>query len=271
MKPLSVGVIGLGAIGSRLVEILGREFSKQARVRFLCDLKKERIAEIKRKWAPAAKAISWQDGVKQADLVIESAAQEIALSVAEKSLRENKQVLILSVGGLLISDNGLQSVLAKTKGRLWIPSGAIAGVDAVLAANQGKVRQVTLTTRKPLAGLEGAPYLRQKNIQLASIKEPTLIFEGNASQAIAAFPRNVNVAATLALAGVGAKKTRIRIFTSPTYRFNQHEVEIEGDFGRIHTEVENFPTPDNPRTSQLAILSAVATLRKIFGHLHIGT
>ena len=270
MKPLSVGVIGLGAIGSRLVEILGKEFSKQARVRFLCDLKKERIAEIKRKWAPAAKAVSWQDGVKQADLVIESAAQEIALSVAEKSLRENKQVLILSVGGLL-NANGLQSILAKTKGQLWIPSGAIAGVDAVLAANQGKVRQVTLTTRKPLAGLEGAPYLRQKNIQLASIKEPTLIFEGNASEAIAAFPRNVNVAATLALAGVGAKKTRVRIFTSPTYRFNQHEVEIEGDFGRIRTEVENFPMPDNPRTSELALLSAVATLRKIFGHLHIGT
>ena len=270
MKTLSVGIIGLGAIGSRIVEILNKEFSRKARVDFLCDLKKKRIAEIKKKWVPRAKALSWKDLVTRADLIIEAASQEIALPVAEKALRENKQVLILSVGGLLVS-NGLQSTLTKTKGQLWIPSGALAGVDGLLAANQGKVRRVTLTTRKPLAGLEGAPYLRKKNISLASIKEPTLIFEGNASEAIAAFPRNVNIAATLALAGVGPRKTRVHIFTSPTYRFNRHEVEIEGDFGRIRTEVENFPMPDNPRTSGLAVLSTVATLRKIFGHVHIGT
>ena len=270
MKPLSVGIIGLGAIGSRLVQILGKKFSKEARVDFLCDLKEERVQAAQKQGAPKAKTVSWQELVGKAELVIESASQEIALPVAEKALRLNKQVLILSVGGLLVS-NGLHRTLAKTKGRLWIPSGALAGVDGLLAANQGRIRRVTLTTRKPLAGLEGAPYLRRKKIHLASIKNPTLIFEGDASEAISAFPKNVNVAATLALAGVGPQKTQVRIFTSPTYRHNQHEVEIEGDFGRIRTEVENLPTPDNPRTSELAILSAIATLRKIFGHVHIGT
>ena len=270
MTPLSVGIIGLGAIGSRLVEILTKEFSREARVDFLCDLREERILAVKKKWAPKAKAVSWDRLVVQADLIIEAASQDIALPVAEKALQKNKQALVLSVGGLLAS-NGLKPLLTKTRGRLWIPSGALAGVDGLLAANQGRIRRVTLTTRKPLRGLEGAPYLRQKKIHLASIKKPTPIFEGNARQAISVFPRNVNVAATLALAGVGPRRTRVKIFTSPTYRWNCHEVEVEGDFGKIHTEVKNLPSPDNPRTSELAVLSSVATLRKIFGHLDIGT
>lgn len=270
MKPLTVGVIGIGAIGSRLLEILAKEFRQEAEVRFLCDLRKERIEEVRRRWAPEAEAVSWQTLVEKSDLVIEAASQKIALSIAKKALKENKQVLILSVGGL-VTWNGLSGILKKTEGRLWIPSGALAGIDGLLAANQGRVRQVTLTTRKPFAGLHGAPYLRRKKIRLSALKAPTLIFEGDASEAIQAFPKNVNVAATLALAGLGPRKTRVRIFTSPTYRQNQHEVEIEGDFGRIRTEVANRPSSRNPRTSELTILSAAATLRKIFGRVQIGT
>ncbi len=270
MKTLKVGIIGLGAIGSRLVEILTQEFRKEARVEFLCDRNQERASEIRGKWAPHAKILSWSSLVEKSDLIVEAASQEAALPVARKALQKNKQVLILSVGGLMVL-NGLIPILNKTKGKLWIPSGALAGIDGLLAANEGTIRQVTLTTRKPLAGLEGAPYLTQKKIQLSEIKEPTLIFEGDALTAIRAFPKNVNVAATLALAGIGPKKTRVRIFTSPTYRRNQHEVEIEGDFGRIRTEVENVPSSVNPRTSELAVLSALATLKKIFGRVSIGT
>lgn len=270
MKPVSVGVIGLGAIGSRLVEILVKEFQSEARVDFLCDLKKYRINETRKKWVPKAQGLPWPVVVEKSDLILEAASQEIALPIAKKALQKNKQVLILSVGGLL-SWNGLSLLTAKTRGRLWIPSGALAGVDALLAANQGKIYRVTLTTRKPLAGLEGAPYLSEKKIRLSSIKKPTLIFKGNASEAIEAFPRNVNVAATLALAGLGPRRTQVRIFASPTYRRNQHEVEIEGDFGRIRTEVENLPSAANPRTSELAYLSCVATLKKIFGRVSIGT
>ncbi|MBI4115714.1 MAG: DUF108 domain-containing protein [Candidatus Omnitrophica bacterium] len=270
MKLISVGIIGLGAIGSRLVEILTKEFHDKVRVDSICDIKEERIEEIQGKWAPRAKSLPWPSLVARSDVVIEAASQEIALSVAKEALKRGKQVLILSVGGLL-AWNGLSLVLKKTKGKLWIPSGALAGVDGVLAANEGRIHKVTLTTRKPLAGLAGAPYLLEKRINLSRITKPTLIFEGNAAQATRAFPQNVNVAATLALAGIGSKRTLVRILTSPTYKRNQHEVEIEGDFGSIRTVVENFPSKRNPRTSELAVLSSVATLKKIFGHLHIGT
>ena len=270
MKPLRVGVIGLGAIGSRLVECLTRQFLKKARVDFVCDCKEDRIQAVQKKWAPRVKPLPWPLLVEKSDLIIEAASSEIAFLVAKKALRKNKQVLILSVGGLL-RRNGLSGILKKTKGRLWIPSGALAGVDGLLAANQGAIQRVTLTTRKPLAALEGAPYLEQKKINLHEIHEPTLLFEGNATEAIRAFPKNVNVAATLALAGIGPQKTKVRVFTSPTYRLNLHEVEIEGSFGKIRTEMENLPSPTNPKTSELAILSAIATLQKIFSPLRIGT
>ena len=270
MKPLKVGVIGLGAIGSRLVEILSREFQSEARIDYLCDLKKDRIRGIQRKWVPKSKAVSWPSLVTQSDLIIETASQEIALPIAKKALQLDKQVLILSVGGLL-PWNGLSLILNKTKGRLWIPSGALAGVDGLLAASQGTIRRVTLTTRKPLSSLEGAPYLQKKRIRLTAIKEPTLIFEGDALEATRAFPKNINVAATLSLAGIGPQKTKVRIFASPTYQRNQHEVEIEGNFGVIRTQVENLPSPRNPKTSELAVLSALATLKKIFGRVSIGT
>lgn len=270
MKPIRIGIIGLGAIGSRLVEILAKEFRDVARVEFLCDLKPDRIREVERKWAPKAQSVSWTTLVDRSELVIEAASQEIALPVAKRALQQNKQVLILSVGGLL-TWNGLSTIVNKTKGRLWIPSGALAGVDALLAASEGAIRRVTLTTRKPLAGLRGAPYFQKKKIRLSAIKKPTLIFRGDAFDAIRAFPKNVNVAATLALAGLGAKKTRVQIYTSPTYHRNQHEVEIEGDFGRIRTEVMNVPSHTNPRTSELAVLSTVATLKKILGRVSIGT
>lgn len=270
MKALRVGIIGLGAIGSRIVEVLVREFSGVARVDSICDLRDERVRTVRKKWLPHAEVLPWMALVEKSDLIIEAASQTVAASVAEKALRSNKQVLILSVGGLL-SWNGLSSVLKKTQGQLWIPSGALAGVDGLLAASQGKVRRVTLTTRKPVSGLVGAPYLEKKGVRLARIKKPTLIFEGSALEAIQAFPQNVNVAATLALAGIGPQKTRVRIFASPTYKRNQHEVEIEGDFGLIRTEMQNLPSRTNPKTSELAILSTVATLRKIFSRVRIGT
>lgn len=270
MKPLRIGIIGLGAIGSCLARIIKKEFSREAQVAFLCDLKEERACKAQKADAPRAKIVDYQVLIQRSDLILEAASQEIAQVVAVESLRQNKQVLILSVGGLL-NWNGLSRTIKKTEGRLWIPSGALAGIDGILSANEGKIRRVTLTTLKPPRGLEGAPFLEKNKIRLSRIKKETVIFKGTAAEAIRAFPKNVNVAATLSLAGIGPHKTQVRIVTSPAFHQNQHEVEVEGDFGTIRTQVKNFPSKTNPRTSELAILSTVATLKKIFSRVRIGT
>ncbi len=148
---------------------------------------------------------------------------------------------------------------------------ALCGIDALKAASVGKIGSVTLTTRKPPKGLEGAPYLKLKKIDLKAITKETTIFEGSARDAVKGFPANVNVSAVLSLAGIGAKKTMVRIVTSPAYKKNIHEVEIIGDAGRITARTENIPSKANPKTSALAIYSAIATLEEIAKSVRIGT
>ena len=113
--------------------------------------------------------------------------------------------------------------------------------------------------------------MKEKNIDLTGIKKETVIFEGTASEAIKGFPKNVNVCATLSLAGIGSQKTKVKIITSPDYKANIHEIELEGDFGKLVARTENVPTPENPKTSFLASLSAIATLKNILNVAKIGT
>ncbi len=111
----------------------------------------------------------------------------------------------------------------------------------------------------------------RKNIDLDSIKKEKVIFEGTADKAVKAFPKNINVSAVLSLAGVGAKRTKVRIICSPGSRRNIHEIEAKGEFGRISVKTENVPSPDNPKTSYLTALSAIATVKGIIDGVRIGT
>jgi aspartate dehydrogenase len=147
----------------------------------------------------------------------------------------------------------------------------LCGIDGLKSASVGKIDSVTLTTRKPPKGLEGAPYIMKNNINLSLIKEETVIFNGTAGEAVNGFPQNVNVAAILSLAGLGAANTRVRIVTSPDYTKNVHEVEIKSRSGVITTRTENVPSKINPKTSQLAVFSAIATLKGAVNTVKMGT
>jgi aspartate dehydrogenase len=176
----------------------------------------------------------------------------------------------MSVGGILGKENLFR--LARQKNcHLYLPSGALAGLDGVKSAAAGSIDSVTLTTRKPPAGLRGAPYLVREDIDLDSLTEEKVVFEGTAEEAVQGFPRNINVAAALSLAGIGAAKTRVRIVADPKISRNVHEVEVKGEFGRLVSRTENLPSPSNPKTSFLAILSAMATLKAIVSPVRIGT
>jgi aspartate dehydrogenase len=155
-------------------------------------------------------------------------------------------------------------------GRILIPSGAIAGLDGVKGAREGAISSVTMETRKPPRGLAGAPYLEQHRIDLDAIRVETLIFEGPATEAVKAFPANVNVVAALALAGLGPARTCIKLFAVPGQERNQHRITVEGEFGRLRIEIENVPS-ENPRTGKLSYLSAIAMLRDLGAIVQIGT
>lgn len=266
-----IGIIGCGTIGTELAQAIEKRFSHQAELLAICDLDKDKAKQLSLSLSSNAKIVSIDELIKVCDLIVEAASGQVSYEIAQKALQNNKDVMIMSVGGILDGHEQLFS-LAQSKGcRIYLPSGAIAGMDAVKGASMAKINKATLTTRKPPRGLAGAPYITENKIDLSAIKEETLIFEGSAFQAIKGFPKNVNVCVALSLAGIGAKETKVKIITSPDYKANMHEVEIEGDFGRLVARTENVPSPTNPKTSFLASLSAIATLKNILDVVKIGT
>jgi len=270
MKKIKVGIIGCGTIGEELARACCGALKEKIELIALHDTEKEKSEKLARALKKNVTVDSQGELFKRSDLIVEAASSAISLAVVKKAIDSSKSVLIMSVGGLIASAGLLEE--ARKKGiNVYLPSGAICGLDGLKAAGISKIESVTLTTRKPLRGLEGAPYLAKKNIDINAVTGEKVLFEGSAEEAVRGFPKNVNVASILSLAGIGAKRTRVRIITSPEYTKNSHEVEISGDFGKITTRTENVPSSGNPKTSALAILSAIATLEGIAGSVRMGT
>src|SRR5499433_3746801 len=128
-----------------------------------------------------------------------------------------------------------------------------------------------MITRKPPRGLLGAPYLEANAISVEGLREAKRVFSGTAREAAAGFPANVNVAAALALAGIGPERTTVEIWADPNVTRNVHRIEVEGEAARFSMQIENVPSAENPRTGRLTPLSVIATLKKMSSPLAVGT
>lgn len=259
----SIGIIGCGAIGTQIAGYIGRNFKNKARLAVIYDVdsgKSELLLKNLSDRPMIAKDID--ELMEKVDLIIECASMQVSGEIAEKAVSSGKDVIIMSTGGLL-SKKGIFEKARSRNVNIYLPSGAICGLDGIRSACIGKIEKVILTTRKPLEGLKGAPYLKEKHIDIDGISEEALIFSGTAKEAVKYFPQNINVASTLSIYGIGPELTMVRIFTSPEYKRNIHEIEVEGEFGRLFTRTENVPSKENPKTSQLAIFSAIAKLEEI--------
>ena len=269
---LRVGVVGCGAIGSIICRALDTEIAG-AQLLAVHEHHIELVDQLCETLSCAPSLMKIREMVKKVDLIVEAASPEAVPQVAISALENGCDVMIMSVGALVDSEllNKLISLAEEHNCKIYLPSGAVAGVDGIKSASSANIYSVTLTTTKPPRGLAGAPFVVENNIDLDKFTTPTIIFEGTAKEAVKAFPANVNVAATISLAGIGVDKTHVKIKVDPTIDRNQHEIKVEGDFGTFTTLVENIPSPENPKTSYLAPLSAIATLRKIASPLQIGT
>ena len=266
---LRIGIIGCGTIGSELSKAIGARIPEASLVA-LADIDEGKARKLADSLPGNPPVLSPEELISQVDLVVECASVSVSAEMAEKTLSRGKDILVMSVGGLLGREN-LFLLARKKNCRIYLPSGALAGLDGVKSAAAGRVDSVTLTTRKPPTGLKGAPYLLEKGIDLNSLTEEKVVFEGTAEEAIEGFPKNINVAAALSLAGIGAAETRVRIVADPKISRNVHEIEVEGEFGKLISRTENLPSPSNPKTSFLAILSAIATLKAIVNPVRVGT
>ena len=264
-----VGIVGLGAIGKVICQALD-EGQVTMELVAVAEVDLQKASTFVRTLRRPPAILDLDELIERSDLVIEAAGQEALREIAPKALGKGKDLMVLSVGGLLGQEVWFR--LAEEKGcRIYVPSGAIAGLDGVKAACQGSVRSITLVTRKPPQALARAPFVLERGIDLNTLKEETVLFEGSAREACAAFPVNVNVAAALSLAGIGPEKTRVKVVAVPGSRRNVHQIEVEGEFGQLKVEVENVPSEANPQTSKLAYFSAIATLQGIVRAMKVGT
>lgn len=269
---LKIGIIGCGAIGEQICKAIDTGMIN-AELVAVYDRSKEHCERLHGLLKHKPEITSPDELISRADIIVECASQAAVREFGLLVLEKGKDLMVLSVGAFM--DPGLLKdfvLAAKDHGcRIYIPSGAVAGIDGLKSASAAAIKGVTLSTTKNPKGLAGAPYVLQRNIDLSSFREKTLLFEGGAEDAVRAFPENVNVAAILSLAGIGSKKTRVRVFADPSVTRNIHEITVEGDFGNFTCRIENVPSQTNPKTSYLAALSAIATLKKITEPLQIGT
>lgn len=259
MGKMKVGIVGCGNIATDLCNAL-RKGDIPAEVVALTDVDPGRAETLLYAQQLNARICSLEENVAEADFVVECAEGSAVPAVIAACMRHKKDCLIMSLGGLL-ADPGLLARAREAGVTVRLPSGAICGLDGIRSAKEAGLDKVTLTTRKPPKGLVGAPHLVRNNIDVENLEEPTVVFEGSALDAVKAFPKNVNVAAALSLAGVGPEKTTVRVIADPTSDVNSHEIVAEGAFGRLCTTTENKPSPRNPKSSYLASLSACAELR----------
>ena len=247
---MRLAVIGCGAIGSEIVRAI-REGVVRAHLVALMDLEPRRCEGLAR--GSNALVTTSLDALlaTSPDVVVEAASQEAVRAYGPRILEAGKTLVVLSVGALLDRDTleALRRAAERGGGRVYAPTGAIAGLDAVRAARLSGIERVVLRTRKPPRSLG------------VDAREPTVLYRGPASEAVKRYPFNVNVAAALALAA--GMEPEVEIVADPAVDRNIHEVIVESRASRITIRVENVPSPRNPRTSYLAALSCIELLRRI--------
>lgn len=271
---LRVGLLGAGTIGSMLGRALDPKHPDSRRIAAqlvaIADRDRSRAEALAAELSTHPPVVSLDKLIAASDLTIEAASQAALTELVPKTLERNRDLMVLSVGGLLGREDWFRE--ANQRGcRIHVPSGALAGLDAIRSASVGEVESVELISRKPAAALAASEYLRDRGFCLESLECETVVFEGSAEEAAHLFPTTSNVAASLRLVVRRPVPVRVRILAVPDGTHNIHEIRAKGEFGRLRILVENVPSPENPRTSRLAGLSAIATLERLTSSLSVGS
>jgi len=269
-----IGLLGCGAIGTEIALAIdsGKIPAKLTHVfDFSKDASKLLVTKLKNK-----PEITENVGLLAAaptDIIVEAASQDAVRDNALSILQNRKDLMIMSVGALL--DESILDIIVEGckdfKRSIYLPSGAILGLDGIRSVKD-ELESITLVTTKSPRSLKGAKFFETSKLDIENIKESTTIFEGTAQEAVQLFPANINVAALLSLAGLGSLNTKVRIVADPNTDKNTHEIVAQGKFGKFSIKVENMPSMSNPKTSRLAILSAIECLRAVCNNdIRIGT
>lgn len=252
---MEIALIGHGAIGQYVTKVLAD--APHARVRALV-MRPERVADVQAETGEDILVVGDPAELPpEVEFVVEVAGHAGLQQHGVKVLEMGIDMMVVSVGALTDGDLLLRLRAAAEKGgaKLLIAPGAIGGIDAVAAARHGGIDRVRYTSRKPPGAWKGTP--AEEICDLDALTEETLLFEGPADEAARLYPKNANVAATIALAGAGFGGTEVRVVADPAAPGNVHELDVAGAFGRMTLRMEGKPLPDNPKTSSLTAFSVL--------------
>lgn len=263
---LQVGLIGYGAIGRPLAA--GIAAGAAGSVRLAAVL----VRDPTRHEPPPGDALLTAEPAaflaRPLDLVVEAAGHAALRAHGEAVLAAGCDLLVVSAGAFA-DDALLERLLAaarRTGRQILVPSGAIGGLDVLGAAAVGGLDEVTITTRKPPAAWRGTP----AEATALAARAPVLLYDGPAREGVRRFPQNVNVAAAVALAGIGLDATRMRVYADPTVTHNTHEVRARGAFGEVALTLRNVPTAENPKTGRIVAMSVLKAVRDRRAALVVG-
>ena len=251
---MKLGLIGFGGMARAAVSVL-REHS--GAFEFSAALAPpDEIALIKNPPVPLVDNLAALLRSKP-DLVIECAAHEAVRQYGEKVLRAGVPLIVMSIGAL--ADEALfarlRTAATDANASLSLPAGAVGGIDALVAARLSGLRSVCYRARKPARAWAGTP--AEEALDLAALRQAECFFTGNARDAALLYPKNSNVAATVAIAGLGFDATRVELIADPDITENRHEIEVDANSGAFHIRLSGAPLPDSPKTSALAAYSVV--------------
>ena len=267
-----VALLGCGAIGTQLALAIenGRVPAVLHSIYDKSHLASERLA-LRLKSKPIISKNPHLLSYPPVDVVVEAASQDAVKNIGLSVLMNRRDLIIMSVGALL--DDSVREILDSACDRygckIYLPSGAIGGLDSI-AAVRHEIEHVTITTIKNPYSLAGSPYFEESGLLPGDINEKKPLFTGDAAEAVRLFPANVNVAALVSLAA--GRKVEVTVVADPETKTNMHSIDVSGAFGSLSFVIQNVPDVDNPRTSRLATLAAIETLHRYCSYtMRIGT
>lgn len=257
-----VGLIGCGGIAKDVLAALRAAPQDTAEVEVVGALARPGRGHTARAALPGVDIVERLDGLLACHpaLVAEVAGQSAVAEFGETVLRSGSDLLVISTGAL--ADRALLARLraAADEGaaRLLLPAGAIGGIDAIAAMRLGGLQSARYRSVKPPAAWRGSP--AEDLVDLDRLTARTVLYTGDAGEAALRFPQNANVAATVALAGIGFERTEVELVADPDALGNTHEIEAEGAAGRVFFRLQGKPSRQNPKTSALTALSVTRAI-----------
>lgn len=260
-KKLRLAVIGFGAITEEIVRCLGARGELNTLLGVL-DLP-QRTPEVQHKAAGRFAVVDRLEALLDlgADIVIECAGHSGIKQFGPGVVARGIDLMIASVGAL--ADQGFAEKMARAAqgdAKIWIPSGAVAGIDGLLAARTAGLKHVTYTSVKPPIAWNGTP--AESKLVGTAREQRTVFFEGSAREAAIHYPQNANVGATVAFAGFGLDRTRVKLVSDPAVTGPLGIIEADGDFGTFRFEILAYASPINPKTSVITAHSIVMAVRE---------